>query len=737
VNVAFRPAENRGGFKLCRSRRLLIFLELRGSACELTGGDAMLRFLTRHAQWVIALFGFLIFGLTQLDWVRSSPLWQKADGALIDRRYLLRGPRPPDPDIKLVGIQSSAFKLDALAPEEIAASPVLRQMQRPWPWDRRVYAAVLERLMNAGAKVVVFDFVFAGETDGDDDFARALLKYRNRVVIGEMFQNETDATEYNAGRLVTPNGRLLLPDIESIVGLVNLWPDPDDFVRRVRYWTSIERESGLSGYPDDLPHISVVVLEKFQGPVALPPTDRPSCVDFQGPAGTYRPLPIENMFVNKLWQAPPFNGGLAFSNKIVIVGPLAEIFHDEHPMPFGDMPGPEIQAQIMGALLRGSWLTEPPLLANLVLALALTWFALEICLRIGNALLKVAALAAATAVFLVACQIAFTRYHLMLPMTQPLCCLLGTGSFGVVYEYALEQFERLRYRNVLERYVSKNVARTILEDRRSFIESLNGRKYAVTVLFSDIRGFTTMTEARDPEKLVAQLNEYFLEMVGVVLKEGGTLQKFIGDAIMAAWGDTHSEGAAEDARRAVSAALQMRAALARLNEGWARNPDRICLDIGIGINHGDVIVGNVGHPQRMEFTVLGDGVNLASRLESATRQFHTDILVGEAVEAVARERFIFRRVDLLAVKGKTRPVEVFTVLGDRSQPAPVWLAGYHEAIRLYRARQFAAAADGFQNTMRAIGGDDFLCAMFAERCAEYLRRLPPENWDGSYVLTGK
>ena len=361
----------------------------------------MLRFLTRHAQWVIALFGFLVFGLTELDWVRSSPLWQRTDGALVDRRYLLRGTRPPNTNIVLVGVESSAFKLDTLAPEEIAASPVLQLMLRP-TWDRRIYAAVLEKLMNAGAKTVVFDFVFAGKTDGDDDFARDLQKYRDRVAISEIFQDDSDSGE-SKKHLVTPNSRLMQPGTESMVGLANIWPDPDGTVRRVRYWTSIERESGLMGFPDNLPHISVVALQKFQGPIALPPADRPSYVDFQGPGGTYPPLPIENMFVPKLWQAPPFSGGLAFSNKIVIVGPIAEIYHDVHLTPFGDMPGPEVQAQVMAALLQRSWINEPPLWINLMLALALTWLALEFSLRIGNALLKVAALVGATILFLIAC----------------------------------------------------------------------------------------------------------------------------------------------------------------------------------------------------------------------------------------------------------------------------------------------------------------------------------------------
>ena len=339
--------------------------------------------------------------------------------------------------------------------------------------------------------------------------------------------------------------------------------------------------------------------------------------------------------------------------------------------------------------------------------------------------------------FVVICQLAFNNYHMVVPMMPALFCFVATGSFGIIFEYTLEQLERRRYRNVLDRYVSKNVAKTILNDRRSFLQALKGRKQPVTVLFSDIRGFTTMTESSDPDKLVAQLNEYFSDMVGSVLQHNGTLQKFIGDAIMAVWGDTHSQGIEVDARRAVTSALQMRDALAKLNANWKENPDRPKLTIGVGVNHGEVIVGNIGHPQRMEFTVLGDGVNLAARLESATKQFRTDILVGEQAVKLTQEHFVYRTVDLLTVKGKTRPVEVFSLLSDRSLPSPAWLAKYHEAVSLYRARKFPEAAAGFESARQEIGGEDFLCTMYRLRCAAYEQKPPPENWDGSFALAEK
>ena len=701
----------------------------------------MIKFLIKHARWIVVCIGVFFFCLVQTGWLKNSKLWQKANGALIDRRYLLRGERPPHPEIKLIGIQGSSLSMDELAPEEIAASKTLQLMKQPWPWDRRVYAAVLEKLMDAGTKVVVFDFVFAGATEGDEVFAQALEKYKDHVVIGSMFRQESgEQTE----KYIPPNTRLVHPGGEGIVGLVNLWPDSDGIVRSAKYRTSVSREYELifkrdilTNAPDDLVHITLAAVQKFGARVSAPGPNVVSYVDFQGPRETYPMLPVEHMFVDKLWQAPPFNGGKPFRNKIVVVGPIAEIFHDTHETPFGNTPGPEVQAQLMSALLLQSFIHPTPLATDLALEFSMVALALAICLRVGNALLKVFLMVLVMVIFFVVCQLLFTQVNLLVNMMSPLFCLMATGSYGVTFLFAIEQFERRRTRNLLERYVSKNVAKTILEDTRSLEESFRGLRKPVTILFSDIRGFTTMTETSDADKLVAQLNEYFSAMVGVVYKESGTLQNFIGDAIMAAWGDTHSDGLDTDARRAVRAALQMRPALAKLNAGWKTNPDRITFNIGIGVNHGEVIIGNIGTLERTQFTALGDGVNLAARLESATKQFHTDILIGATVEALTRDQFVYRRVDLLAVKGKTRPVEVFALLSDKSQTAPAWLEQYHEAIRLYRGREFEQAGRMFQAVMSEIGDEDYLCRMYDGRCAAYRASPPSADWNGAFTLTEK
>jgi adenylate cyclase len=181
----------------------------------------------------------------------------------------------------------------------------------------------------------------------------------------------------------------------------------------------------------------------------------------------------------------------------------------------------------------------------------------------------------------------------------------------------------------------------------------------------------------------------------------------------------------------------MRDALNELNSGWTENADREQLSIGIGINHGHVIVGELGHPQRMEFTCLGDGVNLAARLESATKQFGVDILVAEEAEKLTRDKVVYRRVDLAVFKGKTQPIAVFSPLGEVGIDVPAWLGKYHAALDLFHERKFDEARTAFDAVNGEMGGEDYLCKMYHKRCDHYIANPPPEDWNGSWVLTDK
>ncbi len=691
----------------------------------------MLGFLNRYAKLIVAIFALAMFGITQTDWFQDAYWVQKFEGILIDQRFQWRGPLAVDPNIQLIGIQNTSLSLDALAPEEIEASEALKLMKQPWPWNRKIYAMLLEKLMESGAKVVAFDFVFKGEMENDADFARVLHKYKDKVIIGSMFDQIAQADGSGGVQYILPTSSLIVDANDPIFGYVNASLDVGGVYRRNRCFASLQEES-------DLMALSALAAEKFAGHIAFPPAEHSNLINYLGPGGTFIPLPIENIFVDSLWAAPPFEGGKVFQNKIVIVGPMASIHHDAHETPFGTMAGPEIHAHRIATLLQGSSIQEPSDRFELFLSLSMALIALGICVVIRNVFLKGLFLVLLGTGFFYTCQWVFNSQNLAITMVPPLFGFVTTGSFGIFFQYVIEWFERHRVNNVLEKYVSKNVAKTILKNPKSFVESLTGRKQQVAILFCDIRGFTTMTESSDANELVAQLNEYFSKMVHIIEEEkGGTLQKFIGDAIMAAWGDTIVRGGEADARLAIETALAMRDALVQLNMDWKDKPNRRELSIGIGINYGEVVVGNIGSANRMEFTVLGDGINLAARFESSTKQFHTDLLVGEAAETLARNHFVFRKVGLITFKGKTKPVEVFGVISSKAVPPPPWLDTYHEGILLFRQREFVAASERFKCAEKMIGSEDFLCQMYLKACAQYAQDPPPEDWDRVFVLKEK
>src|SRR5207248_3420452 len=306
-------------------------------------------------------------------------------------------------------------------------------------------------------------------------------------------------------------------------------------------------------------------------------------------------------------------------------------------------------------------------------------------------LLCLGGLVVITGAYLGMARLFYDKSGLLLLTVPVLAALLLSGSSSLGFEYALERLEKLRTRRTLERYVSKNLVKEILENPDSYYSSLEGVRVPVTILFSDLIGFTTLSEKADPRVLVAQLNEHLSRMTSVIFSNGGTLDKFIGDAIMAVWGNVRSLGTAQDAKNAARAALAMRQELAQLNQKW-RGEGRMGLGMGIGVNQGEVIVGNIGSQERMDPTVIGDAVNLASRLEGLTRIYGVDILVGASVAELVRDEVYLRSVARVQVKGKIKPVDVFTFIaatGEETDPEFLkWLETSEEALEKSRARHF-------------------------------------------------
>lgn len=699
-------------------------------------GGKFSRLLRKHRIAVVCCFALCVVGVTQLAWFQNFIPLLNLEQAFIDFRFRLRGRIPASPQIAIVGINTSSMEPGNLAPEDVARSEALQLMQEGFPWNRKVYALLLEKLVASGARTVVMDLAFAGERAGDAELAAVLQKYQDRVVIASLFSVESPESRDRRQIYQLPNPALLPTTGPGIVGYVTFWPEIDGVIRRVKFRTSELREAGYESPDADLISLSALAVEKFAG-VSVPSSGASSLINFQGPQTTYPYLPIEEIFMDRIFAGSrQFEFGKVFAGKLVFVGAIAELAHDIYSTPYGLMPGVEIHAQIAGSLLQNSLLREPPDWVSLVLTVGMAALAAFVSLKVPHAVATSGFLAGGVVLFVLAAQLAFVRFGSVLPMAAPLAGFAATGLFGLVFDFLLEELERARVRSVLDRYVPKNVAALVLAEGDTFDAALRGRRRYVTALFSDIRGFTPMTESANPEDLIAQLNEYFFQMVEAVLAEDGTLQQFVGDAIMAVWGDTHAVSREQGAYHAVRTALRMRAALDDLNRQWADNPARREFKIGIGIGHGEAIVGTLGHPLRMRFSVVGDGINTAARLQTATKHFGCTILVGEAVESLTRDRFHYRRVDFLKLVGKARPIEVFTPLSEISTPPPAWLADYHRAIDLYRSRNFYVAAEIFRELAATLSSDT-LCTLYAHRCQRYIATSPPTDWDGSHELTEK
>ena len=663
------------------------------------------------------------------DWLATNPFGRRAD---------------PNPRVVFLGLDQASRDLDGPFPEDIAKSPALQLMKQGFPWNRAVYAHIADRLIDAGAAVVIFDILFPAPREGDAEFRAALERHAGRIVIGSNLigrsqdANVERSTETETPGHIPPTQALMPggPDDLTHTGFVTVKPDPDGIVRRV-YFRTTQLEYFGKPPADGAPVLLSLVsraLEKAGQIGLVPRAHRPVAIRFTDGVFTRS---LYEIFDEGFWTAPPFNEGQLFRGKIVLIGAAGNEAEDRLATPFGTVLAPTIHLSALNAALNQDFLRRTTLAQDLAIIVCAGTIAWLLGASFRQPLLRLGVLAATLALYYVVAQMSFNGTGLTLLLASPMLALAGSGVTWTAWEALLEFRERQRTRQMMERYVSKDIVKELLDNRESFLNLLGGQRRKITVMFSDVRGFTTRTEGADPHALVAQLNEYFDAMVRIVFANVGTLDKFIGDAVMAHWGSIVTAGDTTDARRAVRTAVEMRRALARLNEGWAKRGIEP-LAFGIGINTGEAIVGNLGSAEaKMEVSVIGDAVNVASRLEGVTKSYGLDLVIGELVEPLVRDEFVVRSVDLIKVKGKTRGVAVFTVLGERRDGSePAWLARHEEAVRLYRAGDFPAAQQAWQEVLAAAPGDA-IAEVFLERCRALQAEPPEGKWDGVFEMTSK
>jgi len=310
--------------------------------------------------------------------------------------------------------------------------------------------------------------------------------------------------------------------------------------------------------------------------------------------------------------------------------------------------------------------------------------------------------------------------------------LIPNVSLVALYRVLIEEQEKRKVRGAFQQYVSPEVIRRLLSDP----ERVKPRKTDVSVLFSDIRGFTTISETLDAQTLAGLLNGYLTEMTRIIFRHQGTLDKYIGDAVMAIWGAPFDEP--DHAQRCCLSAVSMLARLAELQVQWRAQGSPV-LEIGIGINTGIASVGNMGSSLRYGYTALGDAVNLAARLEGLNKEYGTQILISEFTRRVLRDdQFMFREIDFIRVKGKLQPVTIYEILGPRAKEngGEELVALFSVAREAYTHRDWRAARSAWAAILER-WPDDGPSRVFLARCEEYIAEEPPVEWDGVYAMKHK
>jgi adenylate cyclase len=394
----------------------------------------------------------------------------------------------------------------------------------------------------------------------------------------------------------------------------------------------------------------------------------------------------------------------------------------------------EIQATAMDNLLHGDFISTPPLaLAFMLLILVALAILLGLVLPRLSAVLSFIFTLIVLVSYVGLNYYLFSRYGLQLELFYPQV-LIVLVYLGVTFlRFLAEEEERKRIRKAFESYVAPTVVQEMLKHPEQL--RLGGERREITILFTDIRGFTTMSEKLDPEALVSLLHDFLNPMSNIIINQGGTIDKYMGDAIMALFGAPLAQP--DHPHLACRAALEMVSSLAALNQEWAAQ-GRPPLRVGVGVNTGPMAVGNMGSDRLFDYTAIGDNVNLGSRLEGLNKYYGTSILISQTTAAAVGNAFILRDVDQVRVKGKAQAARIYELLGEGA-PAPDlarYLELYHQALALYRQGQFAASRAAFEQVLE-VRPADAACQRYTALIQKHLENPPGPDWEAVTVMDGK
>ncbi len=698
--------------------------------------------------------------------LRWTPPFQTLEHNMRDQLFKIRGPQSlSDTPILLVTISQQAD-------EEIPYR---------WPWPRNLYGHLVDNLNDAGVEAIGIDVMLdqSGDNPSNDTLlARSLKEHGNVVLAGRISREARRHGEGGGSQEIkkvepTPILKRYNPNPFGVVtntldndGVLRRYLLYENFMKQRYYGLGLETLRIYKGFSRKQAEVDSKKLT--WGAFDIPLAHLQSMyINYYGPSGSFPSLSFEKVIDDSSFQtnfereAFPINEYYnlrergVLEDKVVLIGSTMPEEHDFHITPFSAgggsaMPGVEVHANALQTILDQNFLYVLPkgweLVMILIIALSLVWLTRKTNLWVSSTLLFLLLTG-----YLVLGIWLFVSYNYIMAFTGPMsAALLGFAS-TLGYDYIMEQREKQRIKGMFQSYVSPALVEDMVESGEE--PSLGGEKEYITAFFSDIQAFSTISEQLDATRLVRLINDYLSAMTNIVNEQGGTLDKYIGDAIVAFYGaPLYFE---DHAYRACVTSQLMQREMEKLCRKWKEDeedwPDMIYnMKNRIGINTGDMVTGNMGSQRRFNYTMMGDHVNLAARCEGAAKKYGIYTMTTEYTKEQAEQygdRCVFRFLDKIVVKGKTKPVDVYEIVDLKdgiTDEDRRCIDVFEKGFRFYLKQEWDQAIECFEISLPLERNQPDKenvptnpSEVMLERCRNLKRQPPGEDWNGVYVMTSK